>query len=335
MAKVAVIVPNYNHAQFLSQRIESVLGQTYTDFKLLILDDMSSDDSREVIERYRSDDRVRVLYNAENSGGTYFQWNKGIAETSSDYIWIAESDDYADSALLGRLVQQLDAQPTVGMAVCESVVVDEHNNRLGIYRDIFRTNPAFSSFGYPVITSDIIQSGRDYCRSYMLPQNTIPNASAVLFRRAAFHEIGGAVTEMRICGDWMTYCKMLMRFDICRVPEPLNFFRAHKNNVRSSTKVHTYLLEHRLVREYIRAELGARESFRRHAASLMIESLMLIGEERRPPYDKVPIDRLFALLGCARKLGPELLISTLCILAKEQGATLLQRLGLRRRPTTK
>ena len=53
MQKVSVIVPNYNHARFLQQRIESILNQTYSDFDLLILDDMSPDNSREVIEQYR------------------------------------------------------------------------------------------------------------------------------------------------------------------------------------------------------------------------------------------------------------------------------------------
>lgn len=330
MVKVAVIVPNYNHARFLPQRIESVLNQTYADFELLILDDMSSDGSRDIIERYRSDHRVRVEYNDENSGSTYLQWKKGIALTSSEYIWIAESDDYADPALLGRLVEKLEAQPTVAIAVCESVIVDEYNNRHGIYGDNFKMSPAFSAYSFPATKSDVTESGREYCRRFMVPWNTIPNASAVLFRRSAFHAIGGPVTEMRICGDWLTYCKILMQFDISRVPDPLNFFRTHQNNVRSRTRITTFLLEQRQVRAYVRAELGVREDYRHRIASLIFESQMVIGEERRPPHGKVPVHRLVATLIGAARFGPWLFTSTLSVLAKEQVISILKRIGLRR-----
>lgn len=331
MPKVAVIVPNYNHARYLPRRIESVLNQTYSDLELLILDDMSPDNSREVIEHYRADSRVRVAYNAVNSGGTYLQWKKGIAETSSEYIWIAESDDYADPRLLQRLVQKLDEHSSVGMAVCESVLVDECDHRLGIYGDTFSTDAALRSFCYPAGKSDLTLSGREYCKKYMLPWNTIPNASAILFRRAAFERINGPVTDMRICGDWLTYCRILMNFDISRVSDPLNYFRTHKNNVRNRTRIATYVLEQRRVRAYLRAQLGVTEHYRKRMASLMLETQMLIGEERRPPNGKVPFNRLVATIVGAGRLGPEFFTSTLGILAKEQTATILKKMGTRLR----
>ena len=53
MIQISVIIPNYNHAVFLKERIESVLNQTYTNFELIILDDCSTDNSRDIIEFYR------------------------------------------------------------------------------------------------------------------------------------------------------------------------------------------------------------------------------------------------------------------------------------------
>ncbi|HWI86885.1 MAG TPA: glycosyltransferase family A protein, partial [Sphingomonas sp.] len=96
MPRVSVIVPNYNHARFLSKRLDSILAQTFADYELLILDDKSTDDSLAVIEPYLDGVRVRLECNSVNSGGPYRQWNKGLALTSGDYVWIAESDDYAD-----------------------------------------------------------------------------------------------------------------------------------------------------------------------------------------------------------------------------------------------
>lgn len=330
MAKVAVIVPNYNHATYLPQRIESVLTQTYTDFELLILDDNSPDNSREIIERYSRDPRVRVHYNATNSGSTYQQWTKGIDLTSAEYIWIAESDDYAHPAFLNRLVEQLDANPRVGIAVCESIIVDESNRQLGAYSQLLRTNGDLGRVTLPPTDCDFVQHGTEYCRRYMVPWNTIPNASAVLFRRSAFLDIGGPVTQMRICGDWLTYCKILMLYDISWIAEPLNFFRKHSNNVRTRTKINTYMTEQRQVRAYVRTELGSVTPYRHRTASLLFESQMIIGEERRPPDGKVPFHRLIPTLINAAKYGPGLFASTLGVLVKEQAAVIVRKLGLRK-----
>src|SRR6187431_17527 len=98
LPKVSVIIPNYNHADFLMQRIVSILNQTYQDFELIILDDCSSDKSREIIEHYRTHPKVsHIVYNAENSGSTFKQWKLGLDYAKGDWIWIAESDDYCEN----------------------------------------------------------------------------------------------------------------------------------------------------------------------------------------------------------------------------------------------
>src|SRR6516225_2042937 len=75
--RLSIVLPNYNYAGYLDERIQSLLAQTHGDFELLILDDASRDNSREVIERYTHDRRVRAHYYAENSGSTYPRWNDG------------------------------------------------------------------------------------------------------------------------------------------------------------------------------------------------------------------------------------------------------------------
>src|SRR5579864_2284139 len=107
MPTVSVVVPNYNHARFLPERIESILRQTYQDFELILLDDRSTDDSRAILSQYGGDPRVTIEFNDVNSGSTFKQWNKGVRLARGRYIWIAESDDYADDRLLERLVAAL------------------------------------------------------------------------------------------------------------------------------------------------------------------------------------------------------------------------------------
>lgn len=84
---VSVIIPNYNHALYLKQRIDSVLNQAFQAFELIILDDCSTDNSREIIEQYRDNPKVsQIIYNQENSGSVFKQWIKGIELCQGDYI---------------------------------------------------------------------------------------------------------------------------------------------------------------------------------------------------------------------------------------------------------
>ena len=128
--KVSVVVPNYNHARFLPKRIDSILGQTFQDFELILLDDCSTDDSRSILSRYADDPRVRIEFNAVNSGSTFKQWNKGVRLARGEYVWLAESDDYADERLLERLVSVLEAEPEVTFAYCRSWRISETVNRM-------------------------------------------------------------------------------------------------------------------------------------------------------------------------------------------------------------
>lgn len=106
--KVSVIVPSYNHAEYLRLRLDSILDQTYRDFEVIILDDCSSDDSRDVIESYRGNPAVsHIVYNQINSGSPFHQWKKGMQLACGELVWIAESDDCCETGLLERLVEHL------------------------------------------------------------------------------------------------------------------------------------------------------------------------------------------------------------------------------------
>ena len=126
MPRVSVIIPNYNHARFLEERVQSVLDQTFQDFEIIFLDDASTDGSREVFSSLARDVRVRkTIFNDRNSGSTYKQWNRGCREAEGDLLWIAESDDYSDPAFLETLAGALDAHPEAGLTFCQSRIVNE------------------------------------------------------------------------------------------------------------------------------------------------------------------------------------------------------------------
>ncbi len=122
--KVSVIIPNYNHAPYIEERLRSVFAQTYPPHEVLFLDDASSDESLAVARRLTPESPVpvRFVLNESNSGSPFRQWLKGIDLARGDLVWIAESDDTCRPDLLERLVAPFD-DPDVMLAYCQSAMI--------------------------------------------------------------------------------------------------------------------------------------------------------------------------------------------------------------------
>jgi glycosyltransferase involved in cell wall biosynthesis len=219
--KVSVVIPNYNHSAFLKQRIGSVLSQTYSQFEVIILDDCSKDNSRDIIEQFRSSDKVsHIVYNTQNSGSTFYQWKRGIQLATGDLIWIAESDDYCEPYFLEKMVSFFEDKKVV-LAYARSTDVDEKNTFLQV---------SYSQYDW--CNYSFIKEGKDEISEHLFLNNTIPNASAVIFRKDCFKE-AYLNPSYKLCGDWLFYVNMLQEGRIAYLSEPLNFHRFHKQNVRS------------------------------------------------------------------------------------------------------
>ena len=228
MPKVSVIVPNYNHARFLPQRLYSIFNQTFQDFEVILLDDCSTDNSREIIEKYRQHSKVSsIVYNQINSGSTFKQWEKGIALASGEYIWLAESDDYCETSFLSELVPQLEKQPNVGIAYCQSTSVDSENTFLSSWLN------HTSGYNPNIWASSFLVMGRSAIQNLFIHRNIIPNASAVIVRKSIYTATSGINAEMTLNGDWLLWVKLLEKSDLIFIDKALNYFRQHGQKVTS------------------------------------------------------------------------------------------------------
>jgi glycosyltransferase involved in cell wall biosynthesis len=268
MPAVSIVVPNYNHARFLRRRVESVLRQTYQDFEVILLDDCSMDESREVLAEFAAkDSRVRVELNAENSGTPFKQWNKGVRLARGKFVWLAESDDYADEKLLARLVAELERDDKIAFAYCRSWRVDE-DDRVNGFGDWYLDEVD------PVLWKcDFRMNGRDFCRRYFSRSPVVANASAAVFRREIYLRVGGADEGLRLCGDWKLWAALAWAGDVAFVSEPMNYFRYHlasvrNKNVRDANDVIEKLGVMRWISEQV--PLSAEEMARVHAAAAEI-----------------------------------------------------------------
>lgn len=124
----SVIIPNYNHAPYLHERIDSVLNQTFTDFEVILLDDKSQDDSRDILCSYQNNPHVaHIVLNDQNSGSTFKQWHKGFELSRGKYIWIAESDDFADVHFLQTAYDVIHKKENVTLVYFKSNIVDSNS----------------------------------------------------------------------------------------------------------------------------------------------------------------------------------------------------------------
>ena len=190
---VSVIIPNYRHAPYLRERIDSVLNQTFQDFELILLDDCSPDDSREIILSYKDNPHVaHIVLNEENTGNTFIQWDRGVSLAQGKYIWIAESDDVAKPELLETLVRELEQRPQTAVAFCHSQMIDSESHPMAL------TWHRHGSSGRVEV-----YDGSWYLRHKMLVHNHIYNASMTVFAKSAFRSVPSAYQQYRYCGDWL------------------------------------------------------------------------------------------------------------------------------------
>lgn len=224
---VSVIIPNYNHAVYLQQRIDSVLQQTYNAFEVIIMDDCSTDNSREIIEQYRGHAKIsQILLNNINSGSTFLQWNKGVAAAKGSLVWIAESDDVATPDFLTQLVTAFNEREDTVISYCQSQRMSSEGEITGTW-----LNWTDELKGGEVFNHNFSMGGEKYIEQFLIYRNTIPNASAVVFKKSAYLAVGGADASIKYCSDWLTWLKMLSTGSISFHAEAKNKFRYHNSSV--------------------------------------------------------------------------------------------------------
>jgi glycosyltransferase involved in cell wall biosynthesis len=261
MPTVSVVIPNYNHAPYLKQRIDSILAQSFQDFEVIILDDNSTDESRLIIEEYRKNIKVQsVIYNDINSGGPFNQWKKGIEAASGKYIWIAESDDWCEPSLLETLLMAFNNNDGCVMAYVQTHTVNGNN--------IIQTS-SYSKL------ADYID-GKEYIKTHLAGQCAIWNASMVLFKKSCYYNVSDRFTKFKMCGDWQFYIELARQGDVFISGKVLNYFRKHDKDV--SGKMYgtgaNYLEEIDILTNLSHSGLITAEEFKKHILNKYISFLV-------------------------------------------------------------
>lgn len=214
MLGLTAVIPVYcaseSHERFLRETLESVAGQTYRDFDLILVDDCSPIDIAPLVASVAGLPETRIVRNESNIGHAESR-NVGVREATGELIAFLDHDDIWMPDKLRRQIETLDSNPDAAAVFCDCEVFGPNADRLRLDQSILPERPSvlwFVSHGNYTIT-----------------------ASAVMVRRQAMIDIGLFDSRYSTCDDFDAWLKILMRAPIVHIAETLTRYRLHEQNV--------------------------------------------------------------------------------------------------------
>lgn len=245
---VSIIVPNFNHGKYLKQRLESIYSQTYKNFEVILLDDCSIDNSRDILQKYKEKypSITVTCFNDSNSGSVFQQWKKGLSMAKGDYVWIAESDDWCDNDFLEKMLNPFKDEAVL-LAFSRTFFMQDNvkiNDSEAYLVDIDKIDwsKSFSISAYNLV------------REAFGIRNIIPNVSSVIFRNLGNinSEVENLWNRMMLCGDWLFYLDIIKGGIVSYVHDTVNYYRVHsKSTSLKVQKKSDYYIEHDIIANFI------------------------------------------------------------------------------------
>ena len=245
---VSVIVPNYNYADYLAERLRSILEQSVLPREIIFIDDVSDDDSVLVARSILEESGIPFMVEVnETNVGPYANWKKGLSLANGEFVWIAEADDTCAPDFLETVMAPAEAAEEIVISYAQSRKI--HGTGNTISPDSLAHTDEISASKWK---SSYIELGVREVVDALVYRNTIPNVSACVMKRAEAVEASSVLDSYRYCGDWAFYARMLRNGRIAYNHRPLNAFRRHeKSQTRRTFQSADFIVEVAMVRESI------------------------------------------------------------------------------------
>lgn len=224
MKLVSVVIPSYNHAAWVRQAVESVLGQSHDRLELIVVDDGSTDGSPERI-REVSDPRLRLV--EQPNAGAHAAINRGLALAKGEVLAILNSDDAYHPERLRACLEAIGEGHDLVATWLE--VVDGEGRTLGVKEGWGNMLP------WPVKHPGHAVGSLDAFATNLLLTNFVSTTSNIVFTRRLHERIGG-MRRLRFAHDWDFLLRAAHEFRCALLPRPLVKYRVHASNTISSNR---------------------------------------------------------------------------------------------------
>ncbi|MES2209896.1 MAG: glycosyltransferase family A protein [Chloroflexota bacterium] len=208
---VSVILPAYNCPAYIGEAVESMLAQTFEDFELIVIDDGSTDETPEVVRRYRD---PRIQFVSQANVGLAATLNRGIAMARGELIARQDQDDRSLPERLAKQVAFMATHPDHAL--------------VGTWAEIWREQaPTGRIHTHPADDADL---------KYLLLLNNPFVHSSVMLRRAAIQQVGGYTTDpaRQPPEDYELWSRIARQFAVANLPEVLHVYREVRGSMSRS-----------------------------------------------------------------------------------------------------
>jgi len=204
VSKVTVIIPAYNYGRYLRQAVQSVLSQRFADYKVIVVNDCSTDNTAEVLEEFNNHPKIKIITHQENQGFIR-SCHQAIEASGSEYVLRLDADDYLDENALLVLSNVLDGEPELGLVYSDYVTISAEG-RIIDYIRLPRANDEFKLMDVPA------------------------NGAMMMFRRSCYDAVGGYDLSLACQDGYDLWLKFRGRFTVANVNLPLFYYRRHGAN---------------------------------------------------------------------------------------------------------
>lgn len=248
---VSICIPTFNGAQFLEEALLSITNQTYTNIEVIISDDGSSDDSLQIVEKFKKKSPFPVFIYNHPPSGIGANWNNCISKSNGEYIKFLFQDDILMPDCIEVMVNILKGNRNLGMVACKRTIIIENKenkwtlNWLSKYGDL-QQNLNLPPERVNIIGSEIFKY-KEFCKD---PFNKIGEPTAIMFRKNIIDKTGLFRTDLKQILDLEFYYRVLKLYKIAISNENLVEFRLHPGQA-SQDKSTNHKEEYRIFRKIL------------------------------------------------------------------------------------
>jgi len=222
--KVSIIGACYNQEKYIGEAIESILNQSFKDFELILVDDASSDNSVEVIEKYLKDSRIKFIKHDQNKGISR-TFNEAYENARGEYIAFMPGDDVHLEDKLKIQVNYLDKHPNIGAVFGKMEVISSNNLKINSLNSIFNK-------------TDLYSNRFEYLKEFFYRGNFLP-APTEMIRKEILDDVGLYNPSLHNLQDFDNHVKVLLKHEIYVLDDILCYYRWHGNNTSAKSEENT------------------------------------------------------------------------------------------------
>ncbi len=203
MPRFSVIIPLYNKAPYVGKTVESVLGQTFGDYELIIVDNGSNDGSHEIVAAF-TDHRIKIVRLEENVGVSNAR-NKGVAMASAPIVTFLDADDWWEPTFLEEMAGLIERHPDAGIYGTGYYIVKNGKKRLA-----------------PIGVDEGFAEGEiNYCAVYAKTLCMPLTSITVAMPKAVFNETGGFKPHLKLGEDFDLWIRIALKHKVVFLNKPL------------------------------------------------------------------------------------------------------------------